>query len=514
MQQRPMDRKSDSQGRRPDGETRQIDFRGKDLDFIRSAVDLFPEPAYWVRNDGGFIFVNKAACSIHGFSREEFLEMAIYDIDPDYSPALWQMHQEKVLLQGKIVFNTLFVTSGGAELPVKLTVNHQELGNEECYCVFAQDISARKQTEEALRESETKYRDMVETVSDVIWEVDTKGFYTYVSPNSCDVSGYTPEERMGQPFYAFVPPEKIKQFQKYFTANKVSPTPIENLEITLVKKNGSFVFMESNIKPFFDAKGVLVGYRGVDRDVTEKRILQAEADRASHLAALGELAAGVAHEINNPINGVINYAEILKDEFEEREEDADIPNRIIKESVRISQIVGNLLEFSRDKKEKIGPVSIEAIVSDTLSLVNRQISNDGIKLSVGGLSDLPQIKACYREIQQVVLNMISNARYALNEKYPKYHDNKTIQISGEKIERDDKDYIRLIFHDCGNGIPEEILDKICNPFFSTKPKNKGTGLGLSISLGIVKSHGGMLWFKSKEGQYSKVIVDLPVWEES
>ncbi len=644
MQARPFDSKLESQIIKPDHEAVQIDFMGKDLDFIRSTVDFLPAPAYWVGNDGRFIFVNKAACGVHGFSREEFLDMTVYDIDSGYSPELWQEHRKKAELQGSIVFESHRITREGADLPIEVTVNHQEFGDAEYFCAFAQDISKRKSAEIALKkaeetlhkreamlrsiykvtptgigmvvnrgfswvndrvcemlgysnkeikkkgkglylgpdeysrvvsetnrqirehgigtvetrwkrkdgeiidvllrsspleradfskgiiftildisdrkhaeevlcESEAKYRDLVETVSDVIWEVDTEGIYTYVSPNSKDIFGYAPEELVGKPFYAIMPPDEVKQIQDYFTEHKVSPEPIENLEITFVQKNGNFVLMENNIKPFFDAKGALVGYRGVDRDVTEKKRLQAEAVRASHLAALGELAAGVAHEINNPINGVINYAEILKDEFEEREEDADIPNRIIKEGVRIAEIVRTLLAFSRDKKEEFGSVSIEGIVSDTLSLVERQMLNGGIMLSVGGLSDLPEIKARYREIQQVVLNIISNARYAVNEKYPTYDDDKVIQISGEKIESDDKAYIRLIFHDSGNGIPEKILDKVCNPFFSTKPKNKGTGLGLSISLEIVKSHGGALWFKSKEGQYQKVIVDLPVWEE-
>ncbi len=248
----------------------------------------------------------------------------------------------------------------------------------------------------------------------------------------------------------------------------------------------------------------------VMRDITEKKHLQAEAIRVGHLASLGELAAGVAHEINNPITGIISIAEILTDKFHELGGDKTIPERIITEGERIGNIVKNLLSFARAKKEAYSPAHVKDILKLTLELVEKQIAKDGIHLSINIPSDIPQIDARSQEIQQVFLNIISNARYALQKKYPKPHENKVLKINGETIKLREKEYVRVIFYDSGLGISKDFIHRVANPFFSTKPQGEGTGLGLSISHGIIKKHGGNLWFESKKGDYTKVIVDLPI----
>jgi len=248
----------------------------------------------------------------------------------------------------------------------------------------------------------------------------------------------------------------------------------------------------------------------VMRDITEKKHLQAEAIRVGHLASLGELAAGVAHEINNPITGIISIAEILTDKFHELGGDKTIPQRIITEGERIGKIVKNLLSFARDKKEGSSPAHVKDILKLALELVEKQMAKDGINLSVNIPSDIPQINARSQEIQQVFLNIISNAHYALQTKYPKFHANKILEINGEKIKIGKKNYVRLTFYDRGLGISKDFIDRVANPFFSTKPQGEGTGLGLSISHGIIKNHGGSLWFESQKGDYTKVIVDLPI----
>jgi signal transduction histidine kinase len=246
------------------------------------------------------------------------------------------------------------------------------------------------------------------------------------------------------------------------------------------------------------------------RDVTEKKKMQTETMRASHLAAVGELAAGVAHEINNPINGIINYAQILADDCEEGGRDAEIPNRIIKEGERIAGLVRNLLSFARDRKEEHSPMRLQDVLSDALALTHTQMRKDSIKLKLDVPDDLPKIKGRSQEIQQVFLNILSNARHALNQKFPGVNEKKRLEIEGELTDIKGRRYVRMTFHDAGVGMPEHVLGRICDPFFSTKPKNEGTGLGLSISYGIVKDHGGRLWFDSLEGAYTKAVVDLPI----
>jgi PAS domain S-box-containing protein len=246
------------------------------------------------------------------------------------------------------------------------------------------------------------------------------------------------------------------------------------------------------------------------RDITEQKFLRAEAARAGHLASLGELAAGVAHEINNPITGIISIAEVVSDHFHKTGGDVELPSLIIKEGERIGKIVNNLLSFARDREEEHSPVHINNIFNDTFALTQKQISKDGIHLSIAIPPDIPKIKARRREIQQVFLNIISNARYALNKKFPKPNEDKIFKVNVETIEVDGKRHVRIIFYDRGTGISKDIMDKVSNPFFSTKPQGEGTGLGLSISHGIINSHKGKLWFESQEEKYTKAMIDLPV----
>ncbi len=244
-------------------------------------------------------------------------------------------------------------------------------------------------------------------------------------------------------------------------------------------------------------------------DITEQKKAEGEALRASHLASLGELAAGVAHEINNPVNGIINYTQILLNKYKPGTKEHDIARRIIKEGDRIDAIVKNLLSFARERKEKKHPVSIYEIMSSSLALTETQLKKDGIELNVNIPFDLAQISAVPLQIEQVFLNIISNSRYALNRKNQAAHKDKIIEIIGERVTIEERPHVRITIYDNGIGIPFEILDKIMNPFFTTKPSDIGTGLGLSISHGIIHDHGGKIRVESSEGNFTKVIIDIP-----
>ncbi|MBI4847884.1 MAG: PAS domain-containing sensor histidine kinase [Nitrospirae bacterium] len=249
------------------------------------------------------------------------------------------------------------------------------------------------------------------------------------------------------------------------------------------------------------------------KEIDERKRAETEAVRASQLAALGELAAGVAHEINNPVNGILNYAEILANKNSPGSTESEIANRIIKESERIATIVRNLLSFARDSKEERHPIGVHGIISSTLSLTEAQLRKDGIVLLMNIPPDLPQVIAQPQQIEQVFLNIISNARYSLNQKYRGAHDDKILKITGEALSNDDNSYVRIMFYDKGTGIPAGILDKVMNPFFTTKPGNLGTGLGLSISHSIINNHGGKIIITSGEGDFTNVIIELPACKQ-
>ncbi len=269
-------------------------------------------------------------------------------------------------------------------------------------------------------------------------------------------------------------------------------------------------FIRVTTIPELDEKGNIYRFMELIEDITDRKRAEAEAVRASHLAALGELAAGVAHEINNPINGIINYTQILLNRSTEGDREHDIAARIIKEGDRIANIVRNLLSFARDNRGDRMPANIADIISETLGLTEIQLKKDGISLILNIPVALPAVFVQPQQIEQVFLNIISNARYALNSKYEGTHEDKILEILVKKFTDRPRPYIQVVFHDRGTGICPDILDKIMNPFFSTKPCSIGTGLGLSISHGIINDHGGKLVIDSVEGKFTKVTVELPV----
>ncbi|MDR3555758.1 MAG: histidine kinase dimerization/phospho-acceptor domain-containing protein [Syntrophobacteraceae bacterium] len=247
-------------------------------------------------------------------------------------------------------------------------------------------------------------------------------------------------------------------------------------------------------------------------DITEKMAMQAEAMQAAHMASLGELAAGVAHEINNPITGIINYGQILINECSPESMEKDIGERIVKEGERIGLIVKTLLSFARGGQEVKKPIGVPAVLEESIILIQAQIRKEGIDLKIGLPEDLPEVEANFQQLQQGFINIINNARYALNEKYPGRHKDKRLEITGEKVIIGVRPHVRIVFYDRGVGISTHELSMLTKPFFSTKPFGKGTGLGLNITQKIITDHGGQLSFESAKGEFTSVIIDLPaIW---
>jgi len=251
----------------------------------------------------------------------------------------------------------------------------------------------------------------------------------------------------------------------------------------------------------------------IARKLTQDEVRRVDSIRTAQLAALGELAAGVAHEVNNPINGIINFAQLLYDDCEKDSDQATILERIVKEGERIAAITYNLLSFARENENEQTFVDINEVVQDSISLVQHQLKKDCIQLTTDLVHPSILILGNHLQLMQVVLNIISNSRFALNERYGKTGSDKKIHFSTRAVQIDGREYCRLVIRDHGTGIPQGILDKLFDPFFTSKPAGKGTGLGLSISYGIVRNHSGILRVDSILNKYTEMIIEIPSAEK-
>ena len=248
----------------------------------------------------------------------------------------------------------------------------------------------------------------------------------------------------------------------------------------------------------------------VARELTTLEISKADSLRTAQLAAIGELAAGVAHEVNNPITGIINFAQLLLDDSEKDSLQEELLGRIVDEGERIAAIIKNLLSFARDNITDSEPIDLSQVLTESLSLVEHQLKKDGIKITTNLSSERCEILGNFRQLQQVILNLLSNARFALNERYTTSSPDKKIEISCYPfIKSEGQSMIQISIKDFGTGIPQGILDRLFDPFFTTKPSGQGTGLGLSLSFGIVQDHGGLIKVNSIMHQYTEMIIEIP-----
>jgi PAS domain S-box-containing protein len=255
-------------------------------------------------------------------------------------------------------------------------------------------------------------------------------------------------------------------------------------------------------------------------DITERRrlaqeraALDAQVRQQQKLEAIGTLASGVAHEINNPINGAMNYAQLVLDAAVPGSRTAEFAREILHETERVAIIVRNLLRFARQDSESHSLANVTDIIEGTLSLLRTVIRRDQITFTLDVPADLPALKCRSLQIQQVLMNLMTNARDALNERYPSSDPDKVLHLAASLIQKAGRPWIRITVEDHGTGITPAVRQRMFDPFFTTKPRDRGTGLGLAISHGLVKEHHGELTVESEPGKFTRMHVDLPVDNE-
>lgn len=361
-------------------------------------------------------------------------------------------------------------------------------------------------------EAEAKTRAIIDNMFDGLIITEEDAFIESLNSTAASMFEYSAGELRGQHISLLVPELLGTMNQGEPGASSIRPGRYHEVEGR--RKDGAVFPLEMSIsKMHFGAKMFFIA---IVRDITEEKIRKAESLQAGKLAAIGELAAGVAHEINNPINGMINYAQILQDELSAtgNTEQGDILKRIIKEGDRVAGIVRNLLAFARQRDEDVGDISLKEILADCITLVKHQLGKEGILPVIEVPDNLPALRGNPQQLQQVFLNVLSNARYALNQRFPGLDPRKRIEIKSQVITFGDKTIIRTSVTDYGCGIAPVAIDRVFDSMFSTKPAGEGTGLGLSISRDLVQAHHGFIHLESRLGDHTTLTVDLPAQKES
>jgi PAS domain S-box-containing protein len=404
---------------------------------------------------------------------------------------------------------------------------------------YKTEIIDRVQAEEALRESEEKYRTILHSMEEGYYEVDLAGNLTFFNDTLCKHLGYSNDELMGMNNRQFMSPETAKQVYKTFNTVLKTGEAAKAFDWEMIAKDGTIKSVELSVSLMRDSEGQPIGFRGVARDISERKkaeeqakIHQQQLMQASKMVALGTLVSGVAHEVNNPNNFIMLNSPILKEAWDSAmpilekyyEENGDfilggMKYTEMRENVptlfsgisdgakRIKQIVDELKNYVRDNSADLNQsVDINEVLKSAVSLLSNMIKNSTYHFSIKYGNKVPLLKGNFQRLEQVMINLIQNACQALPD------SQKGIFISVAFDEQTSRIVIKV--QDEGSGIPAETLDHIIDPFFTTKHESGGVGLGLSISSKIVEEHGGSMHFESEIGAGTTIEVILPVDQEN
>ena len=376
-----------------------------------------------------------------------------------------------------------------------------------------------------LRESEKRYRALFEQATDGVGVVAGAG-HRLVDANKKfgEILGYDHQSILGSHVCDLMgqSDEKTEHwfFSEVFDSNGealfANDVWSDEAELPLNTRSGSKVTVSASCSRLVTGKQNF--FILLIRDLTESKRLQKERQdierqlfQQSKLASIGELSAGVAHEINNPLNCMLNFAELLRSdlgriEAPQREAAQRMVDGIIEEGNRIGSIVRNLLTFARQDPNIPKSVAVGQVIQNSVSLFGRQLERDGITVEIEVAPDTLPVRADASRLRQVVVNMISNAHHALKRRS---EGPRLFRITAGNIQRLGEQAVLMKFYDNGPGVPPENLDKIFDPFFTTRRDSGGTGLGLSLSFGIIHDYGGRILVESDEGRYTLFIVELP-----
>ena len=399
----------------------------------------------------------------------------------------------------------------------------------------ATDITGLKQAEVALRESEEKYRTILESIEEGYYEVDLSGNMTFCNESLCKITGYSADELLGMNNRQYMSAETAQEFYRIFNRVYRSGKPASAVDWETIRKDGQINVLEISISLIRDTEGKPSGFRGIARDITDRKkaeelakLHQHQLMQASKMVAIGTLVSGVAHEINNPNNFIMlnsrivkeawqNALPILEDYYKEngefilgginysemRDNLPTLLGGIADGAQRIKQIIEDLKAYVReDTADLKQEVDINAVIKSAVSLLSHLIrkSTNTFKIDYG--RNLPSLKGNFQRLEQVIINLIQNACQAL----PDAGCGIAVSVEHDAA----RAAVVVTIQDEGVGMPPDTISAIMEPFFTTKADAGGIGLGLSISARIVEEHGGRMHFTSKREHGTTAEIVIPV----
>jgi len=460
--------------------------------------------------EGKFIDCNQALLEMAGYeNKEEFLNIDIAKdlyVNPEDRRKFQRLTEEQGFVKD---LEVEFKKKTGEKITVLLTAHGKRDEKERVigYEGLNIDISERKRMERELKEANEFLTNLIESSVDGIIVTDMKGNIVIFNKGAENILGYNAEEVVGQMnIQSVYPPGVAKEVMEklkspdYGGVGKLTSFPIAHL-----RKDGELIEGDLSASLIYDENGKEIASVGIFKDLRERlrierelREMQQALLQSEKLAAMGKLTSQIAHELNNPIYGIMNTLELLRTEVPPESKRRRILELSFSEAQRLAEMLRNMLSFSKPEEEKRRPVKINELVEGILLVMEKQMRESNIKVETYFDQTLPEVMASTNQMRQVMLNLLKNAKEAM----PKGG------ILSVRTSQEDHKVIVAI-QDTGVGVPEELRDKIFEAFFTTKQKVKGVGLGLSVCYGIIKDHGGEIKVESEVDKGTTFTILLP-----
>ena len=475
-------------------------------------------------NDGILVFndllrveyANRTISQITAYEHARIMGMTIAELLGDKSRALLEdifSHPEKY--GEKTCTEIQFTTADGnvrdAEVCIVLATPPD--GRDKAYA-YIRDITDQKRIESEVREANEFFRNLISSSVDGIIAADMKGNIFIFNNGAENLTGYTAEEMIDRIHITKLYPEGVaKEIMKKLRSpehggvGKLNPS-----QLNLVSKKGEEIPFQLSAALIYDSEGKETASVGIFTDLRPRLAMERKLEQthmqlvsSEKLASLGKLAAGIAHEINNPLGGILIYASLMLEDLPPDDDKRQDLARIIQEAGRCKEIVKSLLEFARQSEPRMEPVDINLTITEGLFFLENQAFFHNIRIIKNLEPSLPFARGNASQLKQVFMNITVNAAEAM-------HGSGTLTIA-TSFNRGRRQIV-IEFTDTGEGIPEENLTRIFDPFFTTKAIGKGTGLGLSTAYGIIEGHGSKIEVKSKVGVGTTFTIPLAPYPET
>lgn len=375
---------------------------------------------------------------------------------------------------------------------------------------YKNEINERKRAVEALHESEEDYRTLVEDIPGLTFRLSSLGFIQYASPNAQEILGYSPEDLIGHHLKKTTPSKEIPKALEVLK-RVLSGEIIKNFQINQLDSRGHVVPMEIHAATV-KKDGKVISIQGIMIDITERKQMEKELRHAQKMKAIGVLAGGIAHDFNNILASIMGNSEIGLSEVTEDSPISDRFNSIIRRSEQGAKLVSQLLAFSRKQILDVQPINLNAVIDESLEFLHRVIG-ENIQLDKSLDAVLATVEADSTAISQIITNLCVNARDAMPHGGTLIISTKNISLDEDYCTRhawaNPGEYVLLMVSDTGEGMDEETIKHIFDPFFTMKGIGEGTGLGLSMVFGLMKQHKGHIDCKSEVGNGTRFELFFP-----